>query len=139
MAEQHNLHVVRHAYDAFSRGDIDTVIAQLSDDVVWDLPGPSHIPYAGIFHGKDGVLEFFRRLAESDVTHTFEPQRFFADRDMVVVVGRYAARVKATGRLAETQWVHTFTFREGKVAQWHEYFDTAKYAQAYEPAAVPTG
>jgi ketosteroid isomerase-like protein len=55
---------------------------------------------------------------------------------MVIVLGRYAARVKSTGRTAESQWAHAFTFRDGKVASWYEYYDTAKYAQAYEPAAA---
>ena len=62
----------------------------------------------------------------------------FADGDTVVALGRYAARVRSTGQNAETEWVHVFTFRGDKVASWRQYYDTAKYAQAYAPASVVT-
>lgn len=138
MSEEQNLQTVRDAYAAFSRGDIPSVIDLLTDDVAWELPGPAQIPYAGSYHGKDRTLEFFRRLSESDEVQSFEPQRFFADGDMVVVLGTYGARIKATGKTATADWVHAFTLRGGKVARWYEYLDTAAYAKAYEqtPATV---
>jgi ketosteroid isomerase-like protein len=80
-----------------------------------------------------------QRLSESDDVEVFEPRRFFADGDMVVVLGHYAGRVKATGRLAESDWAHAFTFRDGKVASWYQYYDSTKTAAAYEPATVATG
>lgn len=138
MTEQQNLEIIRNAYAAFGRNDIDAVLAQLTDDAVWEMPGPSQIPYAGIFHGKAGVSEFFRLLAQTDDIEAFEPQRFFAGGDMVVALGRYAARVKANGNHAEASWVHTFTLKGGKVARFCEYLDTAKYSQAYEAAAALT-
>lgn len=138
MAEQQNLQTIRDAYAAFVRGDIAGVLAHLSDDVVWETQGPSQIPYAGVFHGKDGVSKFFQILGQTEDVQAFEPERFFADGDMVVVLGRYAARVKANGNDAKTQWVHTFTFREGKIAKYCEYLDTAAFAQAYEAAGALT-
>lgn len=138
MTEQQNLQTIRDAYAAFGRGDVAGVLASLTDDVVWETQGPSQIPYAGVFHGKDGVSRFFEILGRTEDVQAFEPQRFFAEGDMVVVLGRYAATIKANGNHAETQWVHTFTFRDGKVAKYCEYLDTAKYAQAYETAGALT-
>lgn len=136
MSEQQNLQTVRDAYAAFGRGDVQGVLDKLADDVQWELQGPKQIPYAGVFNGKDGVTKFFTLLAQADEVQAFEPRRFFAEGDMVVVLGRYAARVKATGVEASTDWVHTFTFRDGKVCAWREYFDTAAYAQAYATASA---
>lgn len=138
MAEQENLRLVRDAYSAFLRGDIQAVLEALADDVVFDTQGPAQIPYAGLFEGKDGASEYFRILAETDDVEVFEPKRFFAEGDMVVVLGRYAARVKATGNRTEIDWVHAFTFRNGKVAHYTDYFDSAKVAQAYERAGTLT-
>lgn len=138
MAEQENLRLIQDAYMAFGRGDVAALIDTMTDDVVWDTLGPQQIPYAGVFHGKDGVAEFFKILAESDDVQSFEPLRFFAQGDMVVVLGHYSAIVKATGNLAETDWVQTFKFREGKVAEYCDYFDSAKFAEAYEPAGSLT-
>lgn len=136
MSEQQNLQTIRNAYAAFSRGNIDAVLAQLTDDVVWETPGAAQIPYAGTFTGKDGVASFFQILAQTEDTEELVPQRFFADGDMVVVLGYYAARVKSTGKRAEAEFVHTFTFRGATVAKFSEYFDTAKYAKAYEQAGA---
>lgn len=136
MAEQENLRTITDAYDAFSRGDIPFILARLTDDVTWESPGPKEIPSAGTYSGKAGVTEFFHRLSGSDDVQLFEPQHFFADGNMVVVLGRYKAQVKSTGQVADLDWVHVFTFRGDKVASWKEYFDTAKVAQAYEPSSV---
>jgi ketosteroid isomerase-like protein len=131
LSEQQNVQTVKEAYAAFQRGDVAAILALLTDDVTWELPGPAEIPYAGLRRGHDGAGEFFRRLAEADEVQVFEPRRFLADGDLVVVLGRYEARVRATEKSAKTDWVHAFEFRDGKVASWREYYDSAEYAQAY--------
>lgn len=131
MSERENIEVIKDAYAAFGRGDVAAILASLTDDVEWELPGPAEIAYAGLRHGRDGAAEFFRLLAQSDEVQAFEPRRFLAEGDTVVVLGHYEARVKSTGRIAKTDWVHVFELRNGKVASWREYFDSAAYAQAY--------
>lgn len=131
MSEEQNIQTVKEAYAAFGRGDVPAILALLTDDVTWELPGPAEVPYAGSRRGHEGAGEFFRLLAESDDVQVFEPQRFIADGDLVVVLGRYEARIRSTGRIAKTDWVHVFAFREGKAASWREYYDTAGWAEAY--------
>jgi uncharacterized protein len=131
MSEQQNVQIVKDAYTAFQRGDVPAILALLRDDVTWELPGPAEIPYAGLRHGREGAAEFFRLLSESDEVLGFEPQRFLADGDLVIVLGTYEARIKSTGRVAKTDWVHVFELRDGKAVSWREYFDSAAWAQAY--------
>lgn len=131
MSDQQNLQIIKDAYAAFRSGDIPALLSSLSDDVTWELPGPAEIPYAGMRHGRDGAAEFFRLLSESDEVQVFEPRRFLADSDVVVVLGRYEARVKSTGKTAATDWVHVFELRDGKVTSWREYYDMLSYARAY--------
>jgi uncharacterized protein len=131
MSETGNIEVVKDAYAAFGRGDVPAILQSLTDDVTWHLMGPSEIPYAGLRHGRAGAAAFFSLLAGSDDVQLFEPRRFLADGDVVVVLGRYEARVKSTGKVAKTDWVHVFEFRDGKVASWREYLDAAAYAEAY--------
>ncbi len=131
MSEQQNVQIVKDAYAAFQRGDVATILGLLSDDVTWELLGPAEIPYAGLRRGHEGAAEFFRLLGESDEVLAFEPHRFLAEGDFVVVLGRYEARAKSTGRVAKTDWVHVFELRDGKAVSWREYFDSAAWAQAY--------
>lgn len=134
MSEQQNMQAVKDAYAAFVRGDVASILSSLTDDVEWIIPGPPEIPYAGVRRGRKGAAEFFRLLRESDDVKVFEPRAFLANGDLVIVFGRYAALVKATGQTAETDWVHAFEFRGGKVARWREYYDSESYAKAYRAA-----
>lgn len=134
MSEQENMQAVKDAYAAFARGDVASILSSLTDDVEWNIPGPPEIPYAGVRRGHKGAAEFFRLLSKSDEVKVFEPRAFLAAGDLVIVFGRYAALVKSTGETAETDWVHTFDFRGGKVARWRQYYDSASYAKAYRAA-----
>ena len=67
----------------------------------------------------------------------FQPREFVADGDRVLVIGWERAKVKATNRTFELDWVMAFTVRNGKVVSFREYTDTKAMADAYESAAAP--
>lgn len=41
--------IAKNSYEAFQRGDIETVLNSCSDNVEWILPGYPDIPYAGTY------------------------------------------------------------------------------------------
>jgi ketosteroid isomerase-like protein len=125
MSEEQNVDVVRKGYEAFGRGDINGLLAQLDPDVEWRTPGPADLPTAGQRRGLDGVQEFFQTLSGLVETLRFEPKQFIAQGDMVMVIGDDTSRVKATGTTLEIRFVHAFTVRNGKVVAFEEYIDTA--------------
>jgi uncharacterized protein len=57
-----NEDLLRRGYDAFSAGDIDTVLSVFADNIAWHNPGSSQI--AGDYHGHQEVLGFFGQLTE---------------------------------------------------------------------------
>jgi ketosteroid isomerase-like protein len=61
----------------------------------------------------------------------FEPKEFLAQGEKVVVLGTYRARVKTTGRIVESDWVHVHILRDGKVQEFREFCDTAAAVEAY--------
>ncbi|HET6963271.1 MAG TPA: nuclear transport factor 2 family protein, partial [Acidimicrobiales bacterium] len=82
-----NLTLVRSAYEAFGKGDFDTLRTLMADDVVWHTPGiyPFEVDYKGV----DGVLGYFTKLFElTDGTIRVEPEHMLADDDRVVVLER---------------------------------------------------
>lgn len=131
MNEQTNTQLIRQAYEAFGRGDVQAVLGMLTDDVEWYTPGPAEIPYAGKRRGRDGAAEFFRLLGEADETLAFEPREFFANGDKVVVLGSFQGRARSTGKMIEQDWVQVFTVRNGKIAAFREFYDSAAIAAAY--------
>ncbi len=131
MNEQENIRLVQEAYAAFGRGDISGVLAGLTEDVTWTMPGAPAIPFAGRRKGQAAVAEFFRALNEADEVLSFEPREYLAKGDKVVVLGTYRGRARATGRIVESDWVHVFRLQNGKVAEWAEFTDTLAVAGAY--------
>jgi uncharacterized protein len=123
--EQNSLDIVRRGYEAFGRGDIDGLLALLDENIQWTTPGPPELPIAGRRTGKQAVAAFFQDLAGLLDVQTFEPKEFIAQGDRVVVLGRDTARVKATGKVIESAWVHAFSVRDGKIARLDEYNDVS--------------
>ena len=137
MSNRDNVQTTQNAYAAFSRGDVPAVLASLTDDVDWLIPGPADaIPYAGRRRGPAQVAKFFEALAAAEEVLAFEPREFVSEGDTVVACGNYRARVKTTGRTYEAEWVHVFHFRDGKVANFKEFFDTAVAVAAHAGAGV---
>lgn len=51
--------------------------------------------------------------------------------ERVVVLGSLHARVKDTGRSYDNEWAMVWTLRDGKVAGWQSYEDTARELAAH--------
>jgi len=80
-----------------------------------------HEQVAGYFESFGGAVELT----------ALEPQKFFAEEDMVVVLGHYAFRVTSRGEAVETDWVHAFTLRDRKIASFRGYEDSAAVVAAF--------
>jgi ketosteroid isomerase-like protein len=57
-----NEELVRKGFDAFSKGDVDTLRALFAQDAVWHAPGRS--PLSGDHRGVDAILGFFAQTME---------------------------------------------------------------------------
>jgi ketosteroid isomerase-like protein len=125
-----NVDVVQQGYEAFGRGDITAVLELLTDAVEWTEQGPSVIPFAGTFRGREGIAEFFTLLDETLEFEQFEPRKFVGQGDTVVVVGYERGLVKPTGRTFEHEWAHVYTLRDGKIATGLFLEDTAALVDA---------
>lgn len=134
MSARASVQTVERLYAAFGRGDFSTLLNGFSAEVDWDVPGPASVPICGRRHGREQVAQFFRTLGDTLETQQFEPQKFIAQRDDVVVLGHERHRVKATGRTVEADWVQVFTIRNGVVVRYREYIDTEAWAAAFRAA-----
>ncbi|EGX60579.1 hypothetical protein SZN_07358 [Streptomyces zinciresistens K42] len=62
MAEHPHAALVRKGFEAFSRGDMDTLRGLIAKDATHHVPG-SH-PLSGDFKGQDAIIEMYRRIGE---------------------------------------------------------------------------
>jgi ketosteroid isomerase-like protein len=138
VSEQQNLDLVRQGYDAFSRGDINALLALFDEQIEWRTPGPPELPTAGERRGREQVAQFFMALNDVLDVQQFEPRTFIADGDRVVVLGADTAVVRASGRSLTSSWAHVFTVRNGAVVAFEEYMDTAALVAELKPARAAT-
>ena len=136
MSETTNTAVVQQAYEKFGSGDIDGLLALCADDITWTVPEIENAPFSGSRKGTESVKEFFKQLTDAEDLKRFEPLEFIAQNDKVVVLGESAVTVKENGRNYETDWVHVFTVRDGKVTEFAEYFDNAAATRAFQKTAA---
>jgi uncharacterized protein len=134
---QQNVQIVKDAYAAFGRGDIQGLLALFAEDIEWIAPGEG-LPLAGTYRGIAGVADFFQKVSEMLEFSLLEPREFVAQGDRVLVVGFDRGRVKTTNRTFEGHWVMAFTVRNGKMTNVREYIDTLTLARGFEMAASTT-
>jgi uncharacterized protein len=127
-----NVELVQGLYAAFGRGEIGTITKAMAPGSTWEVVGrASDFPTLGPRRGADGVQSFFEDVGQHLTFSEFSPQEFHAVDDKVFVLGRYAMTVKKTGKPLSSDWIHVFTIRDGKVAAFREFTDTAQAAEAY--------
>ncbi len=136
MGEQQNTALIQKVYDAFAKGDIQTIIDSLTDDVDWTMEGPSIIPFAGKRKGPSQVLGFFQALASTQQNMKLTTERWVAQGDTVATLSRYSGTVKATGKSFDTPVGHFFTIRNGKTSGFVDLLDTAAFVDAYTAASA---
>ena len=105
----------------------------VGDDVEWYVLGsPEELPWAGTFHGPDGVRRWMELLDEHMEYEHFEPLEFFADGDTVIEIVSAGGRARATGRPFESEVVRIWTFREGQAIRVRSFYDTGAYERSLE-------
>jgi uncharacterized protein len=132
MSADENTRIAQSAYEAFGRGDMAALAEVMADDIEWVSPGdPDTDPNAGTFKGKEAVLGWFGGLASTLDFTTFEPREFIAQNDMVVSLVYAEATARKTGRAFVNHEAHAWTFRDGKLARFQIFLDTAASAAAH--------
>ena len=61
------------------------------------------------------VADFFKVLDEVFEYELFEPKKFIANGDDVVVLGEETFRIRATGKQLTCEWAHVCEMKGGKV------------------------
>lgn len=125
-----NIKIVQAIYTAFGRGDVAAILAMLAEDVSWLGTEAPELPYSGALHGRAGVERFFAGIGGSIEVTSFEPKTFLADGDAVMVTGAWAGKVRATGKPFQARWAMRWVIRDGKVASYEGFEDTAIVAAA---------
>ncbi|MGH3536800.1 MAG: nuclear transport factor 2 family protein [Pseudonocardiaceae bacterium] len=113
---------VGSAYEAFAKGDVETVMSLLTDDIEYYVSGRS--PVSGTYKGKDEVLGLFGKMMElSGGTFQVEVQDILAnDKHGVALTIKRGQRASKT---LESRSVHVWDIRDGKCTRFRAYNEEA--------------
>jgi hypothetical protein len=118
MGMKENAEVVRNGYDAFAKGDLETLRELIAADAVWKVPGKS--PLAGDKKGIEATLSYFTQLFElTDGTLKAEPLDFAVGAEHVIV--SQLTTGERNGKSLKIDAVLVFSFRDGKISGCSEF------------------
>jgi ketosteroid isomerase-like protein len=122
-----NIAAARRIYDARARGDVDAVLAECDQDVVW-RPYLSEV--RGPIEGHDGVRTYLSSLGDEWEYLRHEPEEFFDAGERVVAFLITHSRGKRSGVVLEVPVAHVLTFQEGRCVESVTYMDRDKGLRA---------
>ena len=132
-----DLAVVQGMYDAFAIGDVESVVAAMAEDIVWNeaenFPYADGNPYVGSQAIVEGV--FARIVAEWDYWE-LDLQDKLQRGNRIVFFGRYNAKHKESGKTISAQFVHVWEVVDGKAASFQQYADTAQVLSALHSDSI---
>jgi ketosteroid isomerase-like protein len=131
---QENVEVVRWAFEAFTRGDVEGILRRCDENIV--ITQPAELP--GVSpqqHGHSGVLEAFSIWPEQWDDYRIEISRVVADPgDHVVVATRQRGRGKQSRVDVEVEMTFVFTLRDGRIVEWQLFL---RGDEALEAVGLP--
>jgi predicted dinucleotide-binding enzyme/ketosteroid isomerase-like protein len=135
MNTEKNVQTVKDFFAAIGRGDLERLLALVSEDIEWIIPG-ANWPLAGTHRGHAGLADLLLTASKTLETST-EPHEYVAQGDRVLVLGFARGKVKATNRTFEDHFIFANTVQNGRLTNIREYIDTQALARASEMAARP--
>jgi uncharacterized protein len=116
-----NEELIRSAYGAFARDDLEAAMELIDPDVVVrDRP---EAPDPRTYRGREGVLDALASSDESFEEFELQPLRWVATGDHVVIELRMSGRGRGSGVPVEETIAHLWTVRDGKLVALQVYSD----------------
>jgi ketosteroid isomerase-like protein len=126
---QENVELVREAFAAFERGDLDLVTDLMTDDLVTHRIEPDD----AVYHGREGFFQATADWTEGFEGWTATAREFLSAGDDVLVRVHQTARSQGSGVPVESEFWFLFEMRAGKVARLTFH---ARKAAALEAAGL---
>jgi len=121
--------VVRRQYLASAAADLDALRATLAPDVEWtEMAG---FPLAGTYRTPEGVTaNVMAKLGADWDSWAAHDDTYVVEGENVVVLARYTAVHKTTGKHLNARVAHHFTVRGGLIVRFEQFVDTALVREA---------
>ncbi len=125
-----NVERLRAAFESFLAGEDSWGSELLDPEVEWDAGNTLIFDLSGIYHGPEGVREFWREWLRAWETVRFEYELVDAD-DRVVALIDQRMRGRSTGiEVPLGKYAQLYTFRDGLIVHWKLYESQSEALEA---------
>jgi ketosteroid isomerase-like protein len=126
-----NLEALKEAYRMYHEtrgGNVHTWLDLMADDVCFRslAGGAAPMSFTLDCRSKQEVQRYFQGLLSEWEMVYYQPDEFITEGASIVMRGRCAFKSKTTGKVVETPKADFFRFKNGKIAEFFEFYDTAK-------------
>jgi ketosteroid isomerase-like protein len=133
MSEE-NVQIVRDAFAAFARGDLDTWMGYWAEDIDYRAIEGAVDDRCPI-RGRTELRAYVQDWIDMFDGFTSEPIELLqAGEDKVVAVHRLSGTAKQSGIESEMTYAAVYSFRDGKVSRGREYATREQALQAAGPS-----
>lgn len=117
---------IRNLYAARARGDVDACMEKFSPDACFVWAGsPQHCPVAHEANGAPAVKAAFKGMSDAYEVLAYEHRDFIVEGERAAVLTDLTIRFTPTGETFSTQFYDLWTFKDGEVASFVQFGDTA--------------
>src|SRR5436190_5158779 len=116
---QENVELVRAAFDAYFRGDMEAVLGLMDPEIV--VMQPPEVPDGTTLHGHAGVMEAIAAWPEQWDDYQLEIVQIVDAGDHVAVRTHQRGRGKGSGVEVEDKIWFVAGFRNGRIADWRMF------------------
>jgi ketosteroid isomerase-like protein len=135
MSEHPHVQLARRAWEAISRGDVETLLDALEPDVVWHATARG-TPWFGTHRGAESVVDYLARVGEASEFFEATLADVLASDERVLLI--FHAAFRRQGRVAELDYLLLARIREGRVAEmWTTPLDPATIEAFWARASGP--
>lgn len=110
-----NKNVVDKFFSNWSQGDLDSVMALCTEDVVWD-----NVPMKPV-RGRTAIRNFLEKFSKGMSDIKYDIANALEDADSLMLEG--VENYTKNGKKVSVRYMASFKFREGKICSWSDYFD----------------
>ncbi|HMJ97148.1 MAG TPA: nuclear transport factor 2 family protein [Thermoleophilaceae bacterium] len=114
-----DLETVRRAYDAFARGDLESLMTFLHPDIEWRTT--PDVPFMGNYSGLDEFLRGMDEWTSAFDDVTTEVQEMIDAGESVIVCHRMRGRGRDSGVEVDLAICQVVAVRDGKLVRMHDY------------------
>ena len=130
-----NVEQVREAFEGFLRRELRPGAEFLHPDIVWDATDSQIFDISHVYHGLEGVREFWREWLSAWEAVDFEYELIETGDRVVALIDQHVRARSTHLDFPMGKYAQVWTFRDGLVVHWKLY---ESQAEALEAAGLPT-